>query len=46
MTHQPTGGEFDIMRLTIVALGACALLAASPVSAQSPGSPESNQEPS
>src|SRR5688572_15554811 len=46
MTHQHTGGEFDIMRLTIVALGACAILASAPVSAQSSGSqPPSGQHP-
>jgi hypothetical protein len=46
MTYQHTGGEFDIMRLTIVALGACAILASAPVSAQSSGSqPPGGQSP-
>jgi hypothetical protein len=45
MTYQRTGGEFAIMRLTIIALGACAVLASAPVSAQSPGTP-GVQEPS
>jgi hypothetical protein len=35
MAHQRTGGEVDIMRLTIMALGACAMLASAPVFAQS-----------
>jgi hypothetical protein len=44
MTQHRTGGEFDIMRLTIIALGACAMLASAPVSAQSPS--PGVQEPS
>jgi hypothetical protein len=35
MAHQRTGGEVDIMRPTIMALGACAMLASAPVFAQS-----------
>src|SRR6476620_10747903 len=51
MTDQRTGGEVDIMRPTIMALGACAMLASAPVLAQSPPpSPNvpgnGNQEPS
>jgi hypothetical protein len=46
MTHQRTGGEVDIMRLIILALGVCAVLASAPVSAQSPDAPGSQQEPS
>jgi len=50
MTHQRTGGEGDIMRLTIPALCACAMLASAPVSAQtSPQAPPQTpdaQEPS
>jgi hypothetical protein len=52
MAHQRTGGEVDIMRPTIMALGACALLASAPVfaqpHAQSPDTPSapSAQEPS
>src|SRR3954447_2762453 len=37
MVHQHTGGAIDIMRLTIMALGACAILASGSVSAQSSG---------
>jgi hypothetical protein len=46
MAHQRTGGEVDIMRLTIMALGACAMLASAPGFAQSPNAPDapSNQE--
>jgi hypothetical protein len=36
MGHQRAGGEVDIMRLTIMALSACAMLASAPVFAQSP----------
>jgi hypothetical protein len=52
MAHQRAGGEVDIMRLTIMALGACAMLASAPVFAQSPNAPPnapgapSTQEPS
>jgi hypothetical protein len=52
MTHQRSGGEVDIMRPTIMALGACAMLVSAPVFAQShvqspnaPGAP-GTQEPS
>jgi hypothetical protein len=51
MTYQRTGGEVDIMRPMIMALGVCAMLASAPVFAQSPAPAPSpnvpgNQEPS